>query len=72
VQSAGLTQLDFAVFKNFRLAESKTLQFRGEFFNGLNQVNFGLPNGDLGSPTFSQIQTALPPRQIQFALKFLF
>lgn len=72
VQAAGLAQWDFAVSKNFRLAESKTLQFRGEFFNVLNRVNFGLPNDDISSPAFGQIQTALPPRQIQFALKFLF
>ena len=72
VQAAGLAQWDFAVSKNFRLTESKTLQFRGEFFNVLNRVNFGLPNDDISSPTFGQIQTALPPRQIQFALKFLF
>lgn len=72
VQAAGLAQWDSAVSKNFRLTESKTLQFRGEFFNVLNRVNFGLPNDDISSPTFGQIQTGLPPRQIQFALKFLF
>ncbi|MGA2982620.1 MAG: carboxypeptidase regulatory-like domain-containing protein [Terriglobia bacterium] len=72
VQAASLTQWDFAVFKNFRLAESKTLEFRAEFFNILNQVNFGVPNDDISSPTFAQVQTALPPRQIQLALKLLF
>ena len=48
------------------------LQFRGEFFNILNRVNFGVPNDDISSPTFGQVQTAAPPRQIQFALKLLF
>jgi hypothetical protein len=72
VQAAGFSQLDFAVFKNFRLAESATLQFRGEFFNLLNRVNFGVPNDDISSPTFGQVQSAAPPRQIQFALKLLF
>jgi len=72
VQAAGLSQWDFALFKNFRLAESTTLQFRGEFFNILNKVNFGVPNDDISSPTFGQVQTAAPPRQIQFALKLLF
>lgn len=60
------------MFKDFRLAESKTLQFRGEFFNITNRVNFGLPNEDISSPTFGQVQSALPPRQIQFALKLYF
>jgi hypothetical protein len=72
VQAAGLTQWDFALFKNFRLVESTTLQFRGEFFNLLNRVNFGVPNDDISSPTFGQVQTAGPPRQIQLALKLLF
>jgi hypothetical protein len=72
VQAAGFSQLDFALFKNFRLAESTTLQFRGEFFNLLNRVNFGVPNDDISSPAFGQVQSAAPPRQIQFALKLLF
>jgi hypothetical protein len=72
VQAAGLSQWDFALSKNFRLAESATLQFRGEFFNILNRVNFGVPNDDISSPTFGQVESAAPPRQIQFALKLLF
>jgi hypothetical protein len=72
VQAAGLSQWDFALFKNFRLAESATLQFRGEFFNLLNRVNFGVPNDDISSPTFGQVQMAAPPRQVQFAMKLLF
>ena len=72
VQAAGLSQWDFGVSKNFRLAESTTLQFRGEFFNVLNRVNFGVPNDDISSPTFGQVQSAAAPRQIQFALKLLF
>jgi hypothetical protein len=72
VQAAGLCQWDFGVSKNFRLAESATLQFRGEFFNILNRVNFGVPNDDISSPTFGQVQSAAPPRQIQLALKLLF
>ena len=72
VQAAGLSQWDFGVSKNFRLVESATLQFRGEFFNVLNRVNFGVPNDDISSPTFGQVQSAGAPRQIQFALKLLF
>ena len=72
VQAAGLSQWDFALFKNFRLRESTSLQFRAEMFNILNRVNFGVPNDDISSPTFGQVQSALPPRQFQFALKLLF
>lgn len=72
VQAAGVAQWDFALLKDFRLRETTSLQFRAEMFNVLNRVNFGVPNDDLNSPTFGQVQSALPPRQIQFALKLLF
>jgi hypothetical protein len=63
---------DFSIFKNFRVTESKDVQFRAEFFNLLNHPNFRLPDSDISSPTFNQIQAALPPRVVQLALKFLF
>ncbi len=72
VQGPGLAQFDFSAFKNIQLAESKSLQFRAEFFNLFNRANFELPNGDISSTTFGEIQQALSPRLIQFALKFLF
>ena len=69
VQAAGLAQWDCALFKAFRLGEATSLQFRAEMFNILSRVNFAVPNEDLNSPTFGQVQSALPPRQVQFALK---
>ena len=71
-QLAGIGQFDFSVFKDFRFTESKTLQFRAEFFNLFNRGSFGLPDNDISSPNFGQVESALAPRQIQFALKFLF
>ncbi len=64
--------LDFSVFKNIRLRESKEIQFRGELFNALNHVNFRLPVSDIESANFGQIQQDVGPRVIQVALKFLF
>ena len=72
VEGPGLTQWDFSAFKNIRFTESKSLQFRAELFNIFNRANFRLPNGDISSPTFGQIQQALSPRLVQFALKFQF
>lgn len=63
---------DFSALKNIRVAESKELQFRAEFFNILNHPNFHLPNSDISSPTFNQILKAEPPRLMQLALKLLF
>jgi Carboxypeptidase regulatory-like domain/TonB dependent receptor len=71
-QGPGYVDWDFSAFKNIRIAESKDLQFRAEFFNILNHTNFRLPDSDISSPTFNQILAAQPPRLIQFALKFTF
>ena len=71
-QGPGYANWDFSVFKNIPIAESKEFQFRAEFFNVLNHTNFRLPDSDISSPTFNQIQAAQPGREIQLALKFLF
>jgi hypothetical protein len=63
---------DFGAFKNFKVTESKQLQFRAELFNVLNRTNFRLPDCDISSPTFNNILSAQAPRQVQFALKFMF
>ncbi len=72
VQGPGLQEWDFSAFKNIPLAEAKQLQFRAEFFNVFNHTNFRLPDSDISSPTFGQVQQALSPRLVQLALKFLF
>jgi hypothetical protein len=63
---------DFAALKNFKVAESKQFQFRAELFNVLNRTNFRLPDSDISSPTFNHILAAEAPRQVQFALKFIY
>jgi hypothetical protein len=63
---------DFAALKNFKVTESKQFQFRAELFNILNRTNFRLPDTDISSPTFNYILSAQAPRQVQFALKFMF
>ena len=63
---------DFAALKNFRVTESKHLQFRAEVFDILNRTNFRLPDCDISSPTFNHILAAGAPRQVQFALKFMY
>jgi hypothetical protein len=68
----GYADWDFAALKNFKIAETKQLQFRAELFDVLNRTNFRLPDSDISSPTFNHILAAEAPRQVQFALKFLF
>ena len=45
---------------------------RAEVFNLLNTPNFGAPAAVAGVPTFGTITTALDPRVVQLALKFVF
>ncbi|MBI3477803.1 MAG: TonB-dependent receptor [Acidobacteria bacterium] len=72
VQGPRYTNWDFSAFKNFKIKESKEFQFRAEFFNVLNHPNFRIPDSDISSPTFGNIQAAQSQRVIQLALKFLY
>ena len=70
---------DFSAFKNFRIHERYTIQFRGEFFNLFNHAQFGLTgNGvfmqDINSPSSFGVvnETVNNPRVIQFALRLDF
>ncbi len=72
VEGPGYQQWDFSLFKDIPIREAKRLQFRAEFFNVFNHANFRLPDNDISSPNFGQIQNALPGREVQLALKFLF
>jgi hypothetical protein len=67
---------DMGLFKNFRFNNDMGIQFRAEFFNVFNQVNFDLPNrvvsgGGFGSITRTDLGFG-DPRIIQFGLKFVF
>ena len=54
-------------------AELGTIEFRAEFFNVFNVVNFGLPSNVLRGSGFGIIsRTAGPSRQIQFSLKLIY
>jgi hypothetical protein len=69
----GLQNVDFALFKNFRIREQAGLQFRWELFNAFNHPNFGFPAATINVPaTVGQISSAATGRQMQFGLKFTF
>jgi hypothetical protein len=73
VRSHGLRNLDFSLFKNFRVTEKATVQFRAEAFNLTNTPQFGFPDMNFASQQFGVISSqANEPRQIQFGLKVLF
>jgi len=68
----GDINFDVTMMKRTKIGESKILEFRAEFFNIFNHVNFGNPNGNIGSVNFGRITTTDDPRLIQFGLKFHF
>jgi len=74
----GLADVDFSLFKNTSLTERTNLEFRAEFFNIFNRVNFGPPNttvfasGALSASAGLITTLATNPRQIQFGLKLIF
>jgi carboxypeptidase family protein/TonB-dependent receptor-like protein len=86
IRGPGLQTWDLSLSKNFALTETRRFEFRAEFFNIWNHVNPQFANPDtigsdtpatdfLGSPSiapFGVPAAALPPRRIQFALKFYF
>jgi hypothetical protein len=74
----GFHNADVALIKDTPIgkrgtAELGTLQFRAEFFNLFNIVNFGLPSNTVTGPGFGMIsRTAGSSRQIQFSLKLIY
>jgi hypothetical protein len=74
----GMRDVDVSLLKDTPLGSSRNperavLQFRAEFFNVFNIVNFGLPSNIVLGSGFGIINhTATPSRQIQLSLKVLF
>ena len=88
IEGPGYKTWDTSLVKQFAINEQKHLEFRAEFFNVLNHVNylFGQFGGISAEPTPLELNPFIPvsqssfgfplaaraPRQIQFALKFYF
>ena len=74
----GYHDFDFALIKDTPFghrgsAELGTVEFRAEFFNVFNVVNFGLPSNIVRGSGFGIIsKTAGSSRQIQFSLKVIY
>jgi len=79
LQGPGTKDVDFSIFKNTHLTESKVLQLRAEFFNILNTPEFNNPAATAGTTTIGKISSAGSEplfqrleRQIQLAAKVNF
>ncbi|HXX28427.1 MAG TPA: hypothetical protein VEI99_08165, partial [Terriglobales bacterium] len=63
-RAPGYFDTDLAIMKNTKFPhwESAMLGLGFQFYNLLNDPNFGIPNEDISSPTFGQISyTSQPP-----------
>jgi hypothetical protein len=69
---SGFNNWDLAVLKNVPIRESKTLEFRTEWFNAFNHAQFNAPDGNINDSTFGVVISAQPPRIGQLAVKFIF
>ena len=74
VRLAGMVNFDIGVAKSFPLPwEGHRVQFRAEAYNAFNNVNFIQPSLALYNPsTFGEYQSTMPPREMQFALRYEF
>jgi len=67
-----LFSTDLALLKDGKVGERVTYEFRAEFYNVFNNVNFGAPDAGLQDSNFGQISSANDPRILQMALKVKF
>jgi Carboxypeptidase regulatory-like domain/TonB dependent receptor len=63
--------VDMSLHKDFPITERFRLQFRTDFVNAFNHVQYNAPSPTLGSG-LGQITSAQPPRNIQLALKLYY
>jgi hypothetical protein len=72
VLGPGTWQFDAAVSRTFRLGEVRRVEFRAEAFNLTNSFRMSPPTTNFNSNIFGQVTSALDPRIMQFALKYVF
>ncbi len=79
-RAPGIATVDLAVNKHFAFSDRHKLEFRSEFFNLFNRKHFGIPRNRIWfadqqlEPLTEKhfVDTRLPARTIQFAMKYSF
>jgi hypothetical protein len=73
LRAQGIDNWDFTASKLTHLTDRVALDFRGEFFNIFNRVQFGAPNTSAGGAFFGAVTSQYnSPRQIQLSLRLVF
>jgi hypothetical protein len=65
-------QFDASLSRTFSIKEAQRIEVRAEAFNVTNSFRRQNPGTALNSNTFGQVTSALDPRIMQFALKYVF
>ncbi len=71
----GMENVDATLSRNFLVTDNRALEFRAEAFNLFNHAQFfgaASVNGNISSTSFGQAVSAMPPRLMQFALRYRF
>ena len=68
----GLQRWDISLFKNTKINERISTQFRAEAFNVFNHTNFDTVGTSFGFGSFGRVTAVRDPRILQLALKLYF
>jgi hypothetical protein len=74
LRAHGVNNWDFSMLKTTKIKESMDLQFRAEFFNIFNRVQFAAPETNVDNTALYGKVTAQKnsPRLVQFSLRLNF
>lgn len=81
INGPGFFNVDISIFKRTRLTERTSLEFRTEFLNAFNNVNFSvggvgedtsIRSQNINSETFGRINSVFAPRVLQMSLRLNF
>ena len=72
VRGPSYRDVDLTVVRRVPISRGQSFEFRAEIFNLFNTVNLGAPAAVAGAANFGTITTALDPRVVQLAVKYVF
>ncbi len=73
MRNDGLVQFDLSLLKRFQIAESRSFELRGSFFNVFNHTTFATPVTNIDSSSAGQITATLnAARSVELAAKIYF
>lgn len=74
ITEPGINNWNIAAAKRMRMpfAESHAIEVRADFLNAFNHTQFLATDKNLRSVSYGRINAIRPPRQIQFALRYIF